>query len=104
MNPRIYPHPFFAREGWPIIGGAAAVTVLLWLFGCSYLAFLALIVTIFCAQFFRDPARELPSDPKAVVSPVDGRVCKVQKANDPLTGAECRMVSIFMNVFNVHSQ
>ena len=104
MNPRIYPHPFFAREGWPIIGGAAAVTVLLWLFGCSYLAFLALIVTIFCAQFFRDPARELPGDPRAVVSPVDGRVCKVQKANDPLTGAECTMVSIFMNVFNVHSQ
>lgn len=104
LNSRIYPHPFFAKEGWPILIGVAAVTILLSVLGFSFLAALGTIVFIFCAQFFRDPARELPADPRAVVSPVDGRVCKVQKAADPLTGAECTMVSIFMNVFNVHSQ
>ena len=39
-----------------------------------------------------------------MLSPVDGRVCKVQKAQDPLTGEDAMMISIFMNVFNVHSQ
>lgn len=104
MNSRIYPHPFFAKEGWPILIGAAAVTVVLYLVGFEFLATLSLIALIFCAQFFRDPARELPSDPDLVVSPVDGRVCKVQKAVNPETGEDALMISIFMNVFNVHSQ
>ena len=80
------------------------MAAIFWLLDWEFLAFLALILFISCAQFFRDPAREIPTDPRAVLSPVDGRVCKVQKATDPLTGEECTMVSIFMNVFNVHSQ
>lgn len=104
MNSRIYPHPFFAREGRPFIIGTFAVTAVLWLLDWNFLAFLSLVLFVFCVQFFRDPARELPTDPKAVLSPVDGRVCKVQKAQDPLTGEDAMMISIFMNVFNVHSQ
>ena len=104
MNSRIYPHPFFAKEGQPIIIGVGVVALVLALVGLNFLSGIAVILFIFCAQFFRDPAREMPEDPRAVVSPADGRICKVQKAVDPLTGAECTMVSIFMNVFNVHSQ
>lgn len=104
MNSRIYPHPFFAREGRPFIIGTFAMTAIFWFLDWEFLAFLALVLFIFCAQFFRDPARELPTDPRAVLSPVDGRVCKVQKATDPLTGEDCTMIAIFMNVFNVHSQ
>ncbi len=78
---------------------------MLWLLDWNFLAFLSRSSSLsFCVQFFRDPARELPTDPKAVLSPVDGRVCKVQKAQDPLTGEDAMMISIFMNVFNVHSQ
>mgnify|MGYP001755716560 FL=1 len=84
MNSRIYPHPFFAREGRPFIIGTFAVTAVLWLLDWNFLAFLSLVLFVFCVQFFRDPARELPTDPKAVLSPVDGRVCKVQKAQDLL--------------------
>ena len=84
--------------------GTFAVTAVLWLLDWNFLAFLSLVLFVFCVQFFRDPARELPTDPKAVLSPVDGRVCKVQKAQDPLTGEDAMMISIFMNVFNVHSQ
>lgn len=104
MNSRIYPHPFFAKEGQPIIIGVGVLALVLELLGLHFLSGIAVILFLFCAQFFRDPARELPEDPRAVVSPADGRICKVQKAVDPLTGAECTMVSIFMNVFNVHSQ
>lgn len=105
MASRIYPHPIIAREGWPIIAGAAAATIILWLLDWDTLAFIALLATVFCVQFFRDPARELPADPRAVVSPVDGRVCRVDRSVvNPETGEECRRVCIFMNVFNVHSQ
>lgn len=104
MNAKLYPHPFFAKEGRPFIVGGLVLTILFWLIDWGFLATIALILTIFCAQFFRDPARELPSDPRAVVSPVDGRVCKVQLGVDPLTNEPAKMVSIFMNVFNVHSQ
>lgn len=38
------------------------------------------------------------------MSPVDGRVCKVEKCTNPETGEDAVKVSIFMNVFNVHSQ
>ena len=41
---------------------------------------------------------------KAIVSPVDGRVCRIMDTTDPLTGKPAKMISIFMNVFNVHSQ
>ena len=104
MNSRIYPHPFLAREGWPILIGAGLVTLVLWWLDFGFLAFLALLFFLFALQFFRDPAREAPADPRAVTSPVDGRVCKVQKAVNPETGEDCVMISIFMNVFSVHSQ
>ena len=68
------------------------------------ITFLFFVFLVFAFQFFRDPAREAPEDPRAVVSPVDGRVCKVEKCTNPETGEDAVKVSIFMNVFNVHSQ
>jgi phosphatidylserine decarboxylase len=38
-----------------------------------------------------------------VLSPADGRIVVVAKANDPYTGREALKISVFMNVFNVHS-
>ena len=70
----------------------------------SIITFLFFVFLVFAFQFFRDPAREAPEDPRAVVSPVDGRVCKVEKCTNPETGEDAVKVSIFMNVFNVHSQ
>jgi phosphatidylserine decarboxylase len=59
--------------------------------------------TLFILQFFRDPAREIPSDPQAVLSPADGRVVAVEKTRDPYLERDALKVSVFMNVFNVHS-
>jgi phosphatidylserine decarboxylase len=54
-------------------------------------------------QFFRDPARNVPNDPDAVISPADGRIVAVEKAHDPYLDREALKISVFMNVFNVHS-
>ena len=104
MNARVYPHPIIAREGWPILFGAFVVFLVCFYFDLGIVTFLAFAFFVFALQFFRDPAREAPEDPRAVVSPVDGRVCKVEKTVNPETGENCVKISIFMNVFNVHSQ
>lgn len=39
-----------------------------------------------------------------MLSVVDGQVLKVEKAKDPYTGRDAILISVFMNLFNVHSQ
>jgi len=98
-----YPYPIVAREGWPhvgiVLGLALAVTALAgW--GWSTPFWLALV---FVLQFFRDPARDIPDAPGAVVSAADGKVVVVQAAEDPYLGRQALKISVFMNVFNVHA-
>ncbi len=98
-----YSHPIIAREGWPFLAGAVAIAVLLSAFGITVLAALAWVIAVFVLQFFRDPAREIPQDPGAVLSPADGRIVAVERVNDPYVQRDAIKVSVFMNVFNVHS-
>ena len=98
-----YPHPFIAREGWPfLVAGVLLSLGAGFFFGWAWSAPLWL-ATLFVLQFFRDPAREIPPDPQAVLSPADGRIVAVEKARDPYLERDSIKVSVFMNVFNVHS-
>jgi phosphatidylserine decarboxylase len=54
-------------------------------------------------QFFRDPGREVPAQANAVLSPADGRIVAVEKVRDPYADRDAIKISVFMNVFNVHS-
>ena len=97
-----YPHPIIAREGWPFLATAiAAAAVASWFAG--WWAAPLWLAVLFVLQFFRDPAREVPGDARTVVSPADGRVVAVGRARDPYLGRDAIKVSVFMNVFNVHS-
>ncbi|BEV72902.1 phosphatidylserine decarboxylase [Paludibacterium sp. THUN1379] len=97
-----YPHPLIAREGWPfLIGSVLVAAVLTPTIGWWSLPLW--IIALFVLQFFRDPAREVPADPQAVLSPADGRIVVVEKAIDPYRNQEALKISVFMNVFNVHS-
>ncbi|OFZ86225.1 MAG: phosphatidylserine decarboxylase [Betaproteobacteria bacterium RBG_16_66_20] len=98
-----YPHPVIAREGWPFLAIALALSL-----GMNFSLGLAWalpfwLATLFILQFFRDPAREIPDDLQAVLAPADGRIVAVEKARDPYLGREALKISVFMNVFNVHS-
>lgn len=98
-----YPHPLIAREGWPFLaGGILAALVVGTLAGWWWSAPVWLAV-VFVLQFFRDPAREVPGEAGAVLSPADGRVVVVGKARDPYLDRDALKISVFMNVFNVHS-
>jgi len=61
------------------------------------------VVSLFILQFFRDPARQIPADPQAVLSPADGRIVAVEKTRDPYLEREALKISVFMNVFDVHA-
>lgn len=98
-----YPHPLIAREGWPFLAGAVVIALLLTIFAGGILATLAWIIALFVLQFFRDPPRNIPQDVGAVLSPADGRIVAVERVNDPYVQREAIKVSVFMNVFNVHS-
>ncbi len=67
------------------------------------LGVLGWIVAVFVLQFFRDPPRTIPAQANAVLSPADGRIVVVGKARDPYLDRDALKISVFMNVFNVHS-
>ena len=97
-----YPHPIIAREGWPFLAIAAVAAALV----ASYSLVWSIplwIVALFVLQFFRDPPREVLGDARTVVSPADGRIVAVEKAHDPYLDRDTIKISVFMNVFNVHS-
>lgn len=97
-----YPHPLIAREGWPYLAGSLLVAIAAtWVFGAWSLPFW--LWALFVLQFFRDPARVPPADADAVIAPADGRIVAVEKVRDPYLEREALKISVFMNVFNVHS-
>jgi len=98
-----YPHPFFAREGWPFIAGAVAIATLVSMFAGWIWSVPFWIIALFVLQFFRDPPRIVPQKANAVLSPADGRIVAVENTQDPYLKRDAIKVSVFMNVFNVHS-
>lgn len=98
-----YPHPIIAREGWPFLAIVAILALALQSFGLTFLSVLAWTLFIFVLQFFRDPPRYIPAQKNAVVSPADGRIVAVERVEDPYAQREALKISVFMNVFNVHS-
>ncbi|MEP9397282.1 phosphatidylserine decarboxylase [Mesorhizobium sp. KR2-14] len=93
------------REGYPFIGAFAAATLILGFFSIN-LFWIGLILTAWCAYFFRDPQRVTPVDDRLVISPADGVVSAVGPAVPPrelgLGAAEMTRISVFMNVFSCH--
>lgn len=103
MPTSYYPHPIIAREGWPFIAGAFAIALLVQFFAGWLWALPLWLIALFVLQFFRDPPRIIPALAGAVLAPADGRIVAVDKVQDPYLSREALKVSVFMNIFNVHS-
>jgi phosphatidylserine decarboxylase len=97
------PRVPLASEGYPFILFSAFATLAFSLLGLVVPALGALLLTAFVTYFFRDPARVLPEEKDAIVSPADGKVIVVREMDDDCFLHErVHKISIFMNVFNVH--
>ena len=96
-------YPIIAKEGWWFILVSSLVSILV-VFKWWHLGLLLLVVTIFLIQFFRDPYREIPiCDSSDILSPADGKIISIEKVLDPYRDRQSLKISIFMNIFNVHS-
>ena len=98
-----YPHPIIAREGWPFVAISLAAAVAVTAYAEWGWSAVFWLIVAFMLQFFRDPPRAIPAGPKTVLSPADGRVVVVERTEDPYLKREAIKLSVFMNMFNVHS-
>lgn len=87
-----------------VIAFVAATALLFFIF--PPLGWIGVILTVWCAYFFRDPVRTVPNIPGALISPADGVVQLVDQAPPPaelnMGDAPRTRIAVFMNVFNVH--
>lgn len=93
------------RDGHKFVAGAAIITLLLFLLWAA-LGWIAAILTIYVAYFFRDPDRVTPLREGLVISPTDGEITAIDHVvplRDLQLGDEPVMrISIFLSVFDVH--
>ncbi len=96
-------YPYFSRTGWLPFLVCAGLGLLVarslgaiwslpfWL-GCVFLVYL-----------YRDPWRDIPSSPLAVVSPADGIVTSVTEVHDPYLDRRAILLSLQMGYADVYS-
>ena len=86
---------------WPSV---ALIVLLCWLGQpWSWLSIVPATIPALVLYFFRDPARVIPQDADAIVSPADGTIVEVAELEhyDFLDGPAVR-VSIFLSIFDAH--
>ena len=97
--------PPIHRAGWPFIAAFAVVSALLALLAAP-LGWIGLVLTLWCAYFFRDPVRVTPDRPGLVIAPGDGMVVSTASAVPPaelgLGSRPLPCIATFLNVFDVH--
>jgi len=83
------------------------ILLLLALVSCFFSAWISLIfllLIVYTFFFFRDPEREIPLDPKAVVAAADGTIADISEVEEnDLLKTKTRRVGIFLSVFDVHT-
>jgi phosphatidylserine decarboxylase len=94
------------RDGWKFVAIFAGVTLLLFWLNVPLLPLIGVVLTAWCAYFFRDPERVTPLAKDLVISPADGQVSMITDLIPPpeldLPREPHTRISVFMNVFDVH--
>jgi phosphatidylserine decarboxylase len=92
-------------DGWKFIAVASIATLILFLLWPPA-GWVALILTLWMAYFFRDPWRVTPTRPGLIVSPADGIVVSLGAAPPPpeleMGTDPLHRIGIFLNLFDVH--
>ena len=93
------------QEGLSFVTLFGVITLIAGLFW-QPLWLVGLVLTLWCAYFFRDPKRFTPVEDGLIISPADGIVSQIRQASPPeelaIGNAQWTRIAIFMNVFNVH--
>ena len=82
------------------------IACLFWFFypsdSIKYFSIITILFLIFSLYFFREPQR-IVDDKETFLSPADGKIVQVLDIDDPDIG-KAKQISIFLSVFDVHSQ
>lgn len=84
------------KDAWMFLVPLLLTSALAFGLGLPIVGILLLFLVAFVAFFFRNPRREIPPDPKIIVSPADGKVVKIERVGN------VTKLSIFLSIFNVH--
>ena len=70
----------------------------------AWLALVFLVLILYTLFFFRDPERNVPADPSAVVAAADGVVRDISEVQETdVLKTKTRRVGIFLSIFDVHT-
>jgi len=74
------------------------------LFFSGWVSLIFLLLIFYTFFFFRDPDREIPADPKAVVAAADGVVKDISEVDESdVLKTKMRRIGIFLSIFDVHT-
>ena len=91
------------KDGYPLIGACLVIAALVGYFVSWWLGIIPFILALFFTYFFRNPNRQIPHDDRVLVSPADGKVMEVVEVfEDTYLHQQCKKVTIFLSVFDVH--
>jgi phosphatidylserine decarboxylase len=96
-------YPIIAQEAWPFLFVLLGLAVLAEFFlGTAVFIFLLILFFVF-AYLLRDPIREIPSEPLAVVSPTYGVVTLIEEAEDVRLKRKSIRIQVTMRLHDVYS-
>ncbi len=84
------------KEGFPFVGIALFIAIIFAFFQIWIGVAIFVFITLFMAYFFRNPHRNIPTEPNIIVSPADGRVTRVEENENG------KFISIFLSPLDVH--
>lgn len=86
-----------AGEGWPYLIALGVAGALVYRYVGPLWATPIVLATLLLFFLFRDPGRDVPPEPLAVIAPVDGTVIEVRPCHDGLVPGEWLRVAIKTN-------
>jgi phosphatidylserine decarboxylase len=92
-----------AKEGLMPVLASVLAAVLVMQFAGFYASLAFWILSLLLAVIFRDPDRDVPAVPLAIVCPADGRVSSISMMHDPYLDRPAIRVVIQMNSYGVFS-
>ncbi len=97
-----YRYPFIAREGWWLLAILFVINLLVH-FLLPWLLPLPALLLLFVLYLYRDPYREIPSDPLGIVAPVCGIITELDVIDDPHLQCRMQRIRIHMRMWDVWS-
>jgi len=95
-------YTFVSRVGWVYAFVASSLAAILNVFSAPALALPFWALAIFCLFLFRDPHREIPSLPLAIVSPADGSIVSVEETEDPYIKRPAICIKVQMSFWGTY--